>query len=112
MDRYEGAAHLEWWANRSTCLARIPVRIVPTAGGGTWDAAASPPLDRSESEDVQLLIEASPYFTLRCEDDVAVEVEVASSGEINHYRLSADATLDPSARAGHTHGSHGHPDTP
>ncbi|MEJ8647105.1 hypothetical protein WKI65_03215 [Streptomyces sp. MS1.AVA.3] len=35
MDRYEGTAHLEWWANRSTCLARLPVRIVPAAGNGT-----------------------------------------------------------------------------
>ncbi|MFD0166548.1 hypothetical protein ACFVJH_20730 [Streptomyces decoyicus] len=35
MDRYEGTAHLEWWANRSTCLARLPARIVPAAGNGT-----------------------------------------------------------------------------
>ncbi|WP_129766748.1 hypothetical protein [Streptomyces sp. L-9-10] len=97
MDRYEGTARLEWWANRSTCLARISVRIVPTVGSGTWDAAASPPLDRDAREDVQLLIEASPYFTLRFEDDSATEVEVVHSGDINHLRLTASATTAPSA---------------
>ncbi|MFF3322318.1 hypothetical protein [Streptomyces sp. NPDC002889] len=96
MDGYEGTALLEWWANRSVCLARIPVRINPTAVGGTWDAVASPPLDRDASEDVQLLIEASPYFTLRFGDDSATEVEVVRSGATDHLRLTAGAVLDPS----------------
>ncbi|MCL7491137.1 MULTISPECIES: hypothetical protein [Streptomyces] len=92
MDRYEGTAHLEWWANRSTCPARIPVRIVPAAGNGTWNATASPPLDRDAKEDLQLLIDAGPHFTLRFDDDAATEVEVAHSGDVSQLLLRSGAT--------------------
>ncbi|MFD5033590.1 hypothetical protein ACFWM0_24755 [Streptomyces sp. NPDC058405] len=43
MNGYEGVARLEWWANRSTCLARIAVRITSAPGSGAWNAAALSP---------------------------------------------------------------------
>ncbi|WP_327702010.1 hypothetical protein [Streptomyces decoyicus] len=97
MDRYEGTAHLEWWANRSTCPARLPVVIVPAAGEGTWNATVSPPLDRDAGEDLQLLIDAGPHFTLRFAEDAATEVEVAHSGDVNQLRLRTEAAPDTGA---------------
>jgi hypothetical protein len=91
MDGYEDRAHLEWWANRSSCLARIPVRLAAAARDSrAWDAVVLPPLDRGASEDMRFLIEASPYFTLRFEDDSVTEVEVErAAGEAGRLRLSA-----------------------
>lgn len=42
MDRYEKTAHLEWWANPFTCLARIPIRVTATVNTGEWGAVFSP----------------------------------------------------------------------
>ncbi|MFD1273114.1 hypothetical protein ACFQ51_19270 [Streptomyces kaempferi] len=81
MDGNEDRAHLEWWANRSSCLARIPVRLAAGPGSRAWDAVVSPPLDRGAREDMQFLIEASPYFTLRFGDDSVTEVEVERAGD-------------------------------
>ncbi|WP_329533578.1 hypothetical protein OG568_28410 [Streptomyces sp. NBC_01450] len=91
MDGYEDRAHLEWWANRSTCLARIPVRLRQAAvpDDRVWDAVVSAPLDSGAREDMQFLIEASPYFTLRFADDSVNEVEVERSGDGGGLRLSA-----------------------
>ncbi|WP_393098214.1 hypothetical protein [Streptomyces sp. LN325] len=89
MDGTEDRAHLEWWANRSSCLARIPVRLAAGPGSRAWDAVVSPPLDRGAREDMQFLIEASPYFTLRFGDDSVTEVEVERAGDPGRLRLSA-----------------------
>ncbi|MFJ5803419.1 hypothetical protein [Streptomyces decoyicus] len=99
MDRFEGTAHLEWWANRSTCLARLPVRLVPAAGHGTWNATVPPTLDRDAGEDLPLLIDAGPHFTLRSDEDAAteVEVEVAHSGGVNQLLLRTGAAPDTGA---------------
>lgn len=97
MNGGEGTAHLEWWANPSTCLARIPVRVTSAPDGAAWNAAASPALDGHERESVQDLIDADPFCTLRFGDDSAVEVEAAHSGDVNYLRLSAN--LSPEAGA-------------
>ena len=39
VDRFEGRAWLEWWANSSTCLARVEVAVVIDAIHGGWDAS-------------------------------------------------------------------------
>ncbi|MEU9284118.1 hypothetical protein AB0D57_05170 [Streptomyces sp. NPDC048275] len=89
MDGYEDRAHLEWWANRSSCLARIPVRLAAVPDSRAWDAVVSPPLDSGASEDMQFLIEASPYFTLRFDDDSVAAVEVERAPGAGRLRLSA-----------------------
>jgi hypothetical protein len=40
----EDLTQLEWWANPSTCLARVPV-VLEAAHDGTWIAFHSPELD-------------------------------------------------------------------
>ncbi|MEE4418065.1 hypothetical protein [Streptomyces nigrescens] len=93
MNGQETTAHLEWWANPSTSLARIPVSVTATPGGG-WDATASPALDHDAREDLQLLIDASPVFTLRFQDGSVTEVTAEHSGDVNQLRLSATPGAD------------------
>lgn len=87
MDRYEKTAHLEWWANPSTCLARIPIRATATAGTGAWEAVFSPSLDHGGRENLRQLIDADPCFTLRF-DASAVEVQAEDFDGIDHVRLT------------------------
>ncbi|MFD7662665.1 hypothetical protein [Streptomyces sp. NPDC059788] len=89
-------AHLEWWANSATCLARIPVRIEPPAetatgtavGAGSWNAALSPPLDRDVRRDLRQLIDADPVATLRSVDGAATLVTVEQPEDAHRLRLS------------------------
>ncbi|MER7983871.1 hypothetical protein [Streptomyces sp. NPDC095817] len=87
MDRYEKTAHLEWWANPSTCLARIPIRATATASTGEWEAVFSPPLDHDLREILKQLIDADPCFTLRF-DASAVEVQTEDFDGVDHLRLT------------------------
>jgi hypothetical protein len=87
MDRDEKTAHLEWWANQSTCLARILVRVTATASKGEWEAVISPPLDQGVRENLKELIDADPCFTLRF-DTSAVEVQAKGSDDLSHLRLT------------------------
>ncbi|WP_171166966.1 hypothetical protein [Streptomyces sp. I05A-00742] len=85
----EDRAHLEWWANRSTCLARIPVRVTALPGGGAWDAVPLPPLGHAAGEDLRLLVEADPCFSLRFGDGSVTVVEAEHSDDVGRLRLSA-----------------------
>ncbi|PBC87016.1 hypothetical protein SAMN05216511_0107 [Streptomyces sp. KS_16] len=89
MNTCESSAHLEWWANPSTCLARLPVRLTPVLGDTAWNAVVSPAFDDDAAVSLQLLIDAGPFFTLRFEDDSTTEVEAAHSGDVHCLRLSA-----------------------
>ncbi|MGW4033323.1 hypothetical protein ACWEFL_29180 [Streptomyces sp. NPDC004838] len=86
MDRDEKEAHPEWWANQSTCLVRIPVRVTDTANTGEWEAVISPPLNHDAREDLKLLLDADPCLTLRF-DASAVEVQVEGFEDLDHLRL-------------------------
>ncbi|MFB8349532.1 hypothetical protein [Streptomyces niveus] len=87
MDRYEETAHLEWWANPSTCLARIPIRATATANTVEWGAVFSHPLDHGVRENLKQLIEADPCFTLRF-DTSAVEVRAEDFDGVDRLRLT------------------------
>jgi hypothetical protein len=78
MDRYEGPARLEWWANKHTCLGFIDVRVivVPDASGWRASAAIASPLTVEDREGWVFLIGLSPYFTLRFEADVDAVIDV------------------------------------
>ncbi|MFF3787961.1 hypothetical protein [Streptomyces sp. NPDC001933] len=88
MDRYEKAALLEWWANPSTCLVRIPVRVTATASTGEWEALLSSPLDHGVRDDLKQLVDADPCFTLRF-DTSAVEVQAEGFDGLDHLQLVA-----------------------
>ncbi|MFD4771832.1 hypothetical protein [Streptomyces niveus] len=94
MNGREGTAHLEWWANPSTCLVRIPVRVTSTPGGAAWNAALSPRIEGEGRESVQDLIDSDPFCTLRFDDSSAVDVEAAHSGDVNHLCLSVVLSPD------------------
>lgn len=84
----ENTAHLEWWANQSTCLARIPVTLKAVSTKGEWEALISPPPDDDALNHLQELIEASPYFTLRLGASV-ITVQAQPLGNTNHLQLAA-----------------------
>lgn len=81
MDGCEKTARLEWWANRSTCLARFPVDVTATARAGEWTTVVRPPLGPEARGDLQQFIEIDPCFTL-CFKTSAVDVRVQGEGEV------------------------------
>ncbi|MFA1542276.1 hypothetical protein [Actinomadura monticuli] len=88
MDTYEGAARLEWWANRDTCLCSVSVAIAIVSDDSGWRVSATfvPPLNGEDREGWMFLMALSPYCTLRFDDDedatVDVRVEEPSEGKL------------------------------
>ena len=91
MDRYQGAARLEWWANRSTCLGAVAVEVdVVWSAEGGWGATAvsAPPLTGEDLEGFEFLMAMSPFFTLRLPDQSTFPVGVEAVAE--GFRLTLD----------------------
>ncbi|MFI0939705.1 hypothetical protein [Streptomyces sp. NPDC021020] len=91
MDNFEGTATLEWWANRSTCLARLGVRVTARATGNNWtcDAVLEPPLTAEERENFDFLTALDPLFTLRFGEDGMLHVHVAAAEGDGRLTLAA-----------------------
>ncbi|MFE9106649.1 hypothetical protein [Actinomadura geliboluensis] len=85
MDTYEGAARLEWWANRDTCLSTVNVRVAIVSDDSGWRVSATfvPSLTSEEREGWMFLVALSPYCTLRFDDDedATIDVRVDAPGE-------------------------------
>lgn len=81
MDTYEGAARLEWWANRATCLCSANVHVVIVRDDSGWHVSATfvTPLTSEEREGWTFLIALSPYYTLRFDDDEDATIDVRVS---------------------------------
>ncbi|MFD9356408.1 hypothetical protein [Streptomyces sp. NPDC060031] len=94
MDSHEGTATLEWWANRSTCLGRLRVRVAVRAAGGDWtcEAALEPPLADGERESVNFLMQLDPHFTLRFDEESTLLVNVVEAGVEGRLILTAAET--------------------
>ncbi len=98
MDRYEGPARLEWWANTSTCLAAAEIDLTITVQDAMWQATAdpAPPLQGEDREGWSFLLRLSPYATLvlpgEANDRIEVHVEEADAG---HLVLTAPWNLAP-----------------
>ncbi len=102
MDRYQGAARLEWWANRSTCLGVVAVEVdVVWSAEGGWEATAAltPPLTGEDLEGCEFLMTMSPFFTLRFpnESTFPVRVEAVANG----LRLTPDDGDTPKPARAH-----------
>lgn len=88
MDRYEGPARLEWWANGSTCLAAAEIEMTAMAQSTAWQASATlaPALRDQEREGWSFLLELSPYATLVLPGpsggEIEVHVEEAGDGHL------------------------------
>lgn len=82
MDSYDGAARLDWWANRSTCLGSYGVRVAVRVSGDvrTCEATVEPRLSAEDQEGFDFLMELDPLFTLRFDDESTVLVEVVATG--------------------------------
>ncbi|UNO40569.1 hypothetical protein [Streptomyces sp. MST-110588] len=87
MDRYQGVAHLEWWANARTRLMRLPVEVTTAVDGATLMAVASPPLRQVAREELLALVDADPQFVLRMDDDTVMDVVVEQGGDAGRLLL-------------------------
>jgi hypothetical protein len=94
MDRYEGIATLEWWANPSTCPGRFDVCLTVSAASAGWraEAVAVNPWTAENREGFGFLMELDPVFTLRFTDESAVLVQVTETQDGERFTLST--TLD------------------
>lgn len=91
MDSYEGTATLEWWANRSTCLARFGVRVSVGVTGNDWtcDATLEPSLTGEDRESFDFLMALDPLFTLRFDEESMLHVNVAATNDGGGLTLTA-----------------------
>ncbi|MGX1914132.1 hypothetical protein ACWIID_35645 [Streptomyces phaeochromogenes] len=107
MDSYEGTATLEWWANRSTCLGRLHVRVAVRAAGDDWtcEATLEPPLAAEDRESFDFLMQLDPHFTLRFDDASALLVNVVEAGVEGRLSLTA-AEADTAEPTGTRHVPH------
>ncbi len=77
MDRFEGRAWLEWWANSLTRLVSQVVAVVLSATEGGWDAHGRVVnANDDELEALKFLYDPDPVFQLRFEDDSTVMATV------------------------------------
>ncbi|MFD9001453.1 hypothetical protein ACFV0T_10855 [Streptomyces sp. NPDC059582] len=91
MDSYECTATLEWWADRSTCLGRLGVRVTVrvTADYWTCDAVLEPPLSAEDRESFDFLMKLDPLFTLRLDEGSSLPVDVVAAEDDGRLILTA-----------------------
>ncbi|MFE7268280.1 hypothetical protein ACFU9B_40825 [Streptomyces sp. NPDC057592] len=91
MDSYEGTATLEWWANQSTCLSRLGVRVAVRVVGNHWTCNADfePLLPAGKRENFTILRQLDPHFTLRFDEESTLLVNVAEAGAQGRLVLAA-----------------------
>ncbi|MGW6209823.1 hypothetical protein ACWF9B_40035 [Streptomyces sp. NPDC055089] len=95
MDSYEGRATLEWWANPSTCLSSLPVRVAARSVGRNWacEATPEPPLTAEDRESFRFLRQCDPHFTLGLHHHASVLlVNVVETGAEGRLILTAAET--------------------
>ncbi|MGW7096006.1 hypothetical protein [Streptomyces sp. NPDC054874] len=67
MDRFEGRARLEWWANHATCLEEYDIDITATVDAvGKWRATErhATALEAPQREGWDFLVEMDPHFSI------------------------------------------------
>ncbi|WP_435131484.1 hypothetical protein [Actinacidiphila sp. bgisy144] len=78
-DHHEGTATIEWWANSSTCLARLGVYVtIRAAHEWTCEARFTPALSPEDQEGFDFLMELDPLFTLRFDEGGTLLVDVVA----------------------------------
>ncbi|MFF2846606.1 hypothetical protein ACFVT5_09760 [Streptomyces sp. NPDC058001] len=101
MDSYEGTATLEWWANRSTCLGRLGVRVAVRVTGDDWtcDANLAPALSAEDRERFDFLMRLDPVFTLRFDDGSTLLVNAVAAVDDGRLVLTAYQAEAPDSAA-------------
>lgn len=93
-DRYVGPASLDWWANRSTCLANFEVTV--TADGSDWHATAV--LEHAgDLDDLRFMCQLDPLFTLQFTDSGDIDLIVDVAVGADHPVLTELAESSPVA---------------
>ncbi|MFI1212723.1 hypothetical protein ACH4UV_34645 [Streptomyces sp. NPDC020802] len=107
MGSYEGAAMLEWWANRSTCLGRLRVEVAFRVVGDNWtcEATFESPLAAEHMESLDFLMQLDPHFTLRFDDASTLLVKVVETGVEGQLILTA-AEAETAEATGTRHAPH------
>ncbi|WAU83179.1 hypothetical protein O1Q96_27925 [Streptomyces sp. Qhu-G9] len=98
MDSCEGAATLEWWANRSTSLGSFGVRVTVRVAGSDWacDAILDHPPTGEDREGFDFLRENDPLFRLRFDEGSTVLVDVVAVEDGGRLILTAGPRPCPS----------------
>ncbi|MDX2707638.1 hypothetical protein PV350_33045 [Streptomyces sp. PA03-6a] len=89
MDSYAGAATLEWWANRSTCLGSFEVHVEIEVAGSTWTCQATLAGPLSGEEGFDFLMALDPVFTLRLDANGTLMVDVIAVRDGGRLALTA-----------------------
>ncbi|MFJ8212156.1 hypothetical protein [Streptomyces sp. NPDC096033] len=92
MDSYQGAATLEWWASKSTCLGAFDVQVSVSVADDDWvcDATLGPErLSDDHREVFDLLMDLDPVFTLRFDETNEILVNVVRVADSEHLALTA-----------------------
>ncbi|MEU4097038.1 hypothetical protein [Streptomyces sp. NPDC026673] len=102
MDGYEGAATLEWWANGSTCLGRIGVRVEIGVVGSAWtcEARFDGPLSADEREAFGFLMDLDPVVTLRFDEGSALLADVVEADPAGCLVLTAHESPESAGSGG------------
>jgi hypothetical protein len=88
VNRYEGPARLEWWANPVTCLGSVEVVVVVQVAADGWAGHASL-VDEEDREGLDFLCELDPLFSLRFGDGRTADVTVGERADNGRFLLAA-----------------------
>jgi hypothetical protein len=103
VERYEGRAWLDWWANSSTLLGSVGITVIIAATGSGWTAHGHLVGDgEDDREGFVFLYELDPVFALRFDGDdngaLPVIVHDIEDGgrrfHLTEYRGPAERTID------------------
>ena len=87
VDRFEGIAWLDWWANAATNLGVIEVSVVITATEAGWEAHGR--LNNDEDrEGFQYRCDLDPVFTLHFAENATVEVTVRPTDGYRRFTMT------------------------
>ncbi|MFE7216709.1 hypothetical protein ACFU93_44235 [Streptomyces sp. NPDC057611] len=102
MDMWEGAATLEWWANRSTCLGSFGTRVAiqVTDDGWTCNAILDPRTSDDAQEAFGFLMDLDSVFTLCFDAESALLARVVNR-KGNELTLTVEPDPHPSGKAFH-----------
>jgi hypothetical protein len=107
VDRFEGTAWLDWWANSSTNLGGIEVLVTVTHTAGAWEARGHLIDDHDEvREGFAFLCDLDPAFTLRFVDEATLQVIAHASDDHRRFTLIEDTGADENTSSTAWNSSH------
>jgi hypothetical protein len=87
VDRFEGLAWLDWWANSATNFGGIEVSVVITVAETGWEAHGRLNED-ADREGFEFLCDFEPLFTLRFAEDATIDMIVHPSDDHRQFTMT------------------------